>query len=62
MHGYRLYFLDADGHIQHRLEFECGSDGEALELVKKHLDGRSVELWREAKRIAEIPGGDRLNA
>jgi hypothetical protein len=52
--GYRLYFFDAEGHIGHRLEFDCGSDEEALALAEQHRAGGTVELWCGTRLVREI--------
>jgi hypothetical protein len=54
MAEYRLYFFDREGHIQHRVEFECETDAEALALVRQHGDGRPLELWRGTQLVREI--------
>jgi hypothetical protein len=51
MPSYRLYFLDADGHIRRRLELDCRCDDEAIEQASKHDIGRGMELWCGARRV-----------
>ncbi len=53
---YRLYFLDRDDHIRHALNLECGDDAEAVELIEDHRDGRTMELWQGARRVARVEG------
>jgi len=48
---YRLYFLNAEGHIRHAVEFHCADDEAAQALVQKHADGRAMELWCGARRV-----------
>ncbi len=54
MGHYRLYFLDRSDHIRHALSLECRSDAEAIDLIEDHKDGRSMELWQGARRVARI--------
>ncbi len=56
MSHYRLYFLDRNDHIRHALDIECQDDTEAIELVEGHRDGRTMELWQGARRVARIEG------
>ena len=56
MSHYRLYFLDRNDHIRHALDIECQDDAEAIELVEGHRDGRTMELWQGARRVARIEG------
>ena len=51
---YRIYFLDSaaeDRLISGSLEFEAGSDGEAIELAKSLRQGRPIELWNRARKL-----------
>ena len=51
MPQYRLYFLDAAGHINRRVELDCRDDDEAIERANKHEIGYGMELWRGARRV-----------
>lgn len=51
MAGYRLYFLDPNNHIRDVVEITCETDDEAIALVEKHTDGRTIELWQEARNV-----------
>ena len=53
--GYRLYFIDRNGHIQQAAEFECANDAEAELFAQDQRDTRSMELWSGARRVAEYP-------
>lgn len=55
MDGYRLYFLDAQGHIQNAAEFECSDDAEALICAEDQRDSRPMELWSGARVVAKFP-------
>jgi hypothetical protein len=48
---YRLYFLNGDGRIAHRLDMDCDDDHHAEKLVNAHTDGRSKELWQDTRRV-----------
>ena len=49
---YRLYFLNALGHIHRAVDWECADDAAALDIANGHLDGRACELWRGDRRVA----------
>jgi hypothetical protein len=51
---YRIYFFDRQDHIRHALSVECDNDANALELLESHRDGRTLELWEGARRVARI--------
>jgi hypothetical protein len=52
---YRLYFLDAQGHVRDRADLECEDDGHAVQVAERHADGRAMELWRRAILIRKFP-------
>lgn len=56
MPDYRLYFMGRDGHIQEAADIEAESDDAALEVALQMADGRAMELWQRAFRLAVIPG------
>ena len=59
---YRLYFLDsevADQLISDSFEFESGSDAAAMATAEAVREGRPVELWRGASKLASWPAGRR---
>lgn len=51
MSDYRLYFLNAEGHIRHAVEFQCADDEAAKAQIQKHADGRDMELWCAPRRV-----------
>jgi hypothetical protein len=53
--GYRLYYLDPNGHVRHAVEIACDGDERALEAVEQHRDGRAMELWQQARRVMIFP-------
>jgi hypothetical protein len=55
---YRVYTLDADGHIVRRTEICCPDDDAALERAKNLADGHAVELWEGARLIVLLDGKD----
>ena len=52
MHGYRVYIIGSDGHVQDRIELFCEDDDDAEERAKQLVDGHAVELWDQARKIA----------
>lgn len=51
---YRLYFLDAGDRIKTVVEFNCDSDDNALADARRHVGGRSLELWNERRLVARF--------
>lgn len=49
MLGYRLYFLNDQGHIVDAVEALHDTDAEAVEWAEQHRDGRDLELWSGAR-------------
>lgn len=45
MEQYRVYVLDADGHVRDPPDvIECPDDGAAIEQARQRLDGRVIEV------------------
>jgi hypothetical protein len=55
MVGYRLYYMDKDGHILKAAEFVGMDDAEALVWAEQQWDGRFMELWSGTRRVMEFP-------
>ena len=51
---YRAYFIGPDGHFVKCVELVCADDEAAKEKAEALLDGCDVELWQEARWIAEF--------
>ena len=54
MPHYRLYFLDAAGHIRHAIDLDCEDDAQAVATVATRSDGRAMELWRGAMLVRKF--------
>lgn len=54
MPGYYAYIMGDDGHVQDRVNVVCNDDREAKRLAMQLVDGHAVELWLEARKIAEF--------
>ena len=52
MQEYRVYVIGPDGHVQDRIDLECADDDAAIERAKQLVDGRDIELWQLARKIA----------
>jgi hypothetical protein len=52
---YRLYFLDAQNHIEDVEVLHCASDEEASVSAGRHVNGRSLELWDRGRFILRLP-------
>jgi hypothetical protein len=56
---YRLYFLDARGHIRRIVAFDCDSDEQAIQLVTdKHGARPKMELWTYRRKVKIFPTTD----
>ncbi|WP_164934901.1 hypothetical protein [Bradyrhizobium zhanjiangense] len=51
---YRVYSLDAEGHIFSVREITCADDEEAKRLTRAMLDGHDLEVWDRSRRVAVI--------
>jgi hypothetical protein len=51
---YRLYYLDAHGHIEDVRVLDCASDQEAEESARGFLNGRDLELWDRGRFISRF--------
>ena len=55
MEKYRVYVLDAEGHVQDPPEvIECSDDGAAIEQASQLLDGRVIEVWKGSHRVISL--------
>jgi len=45
MPEYKLYFLDAKGHIYRRQDLECADDKAALRVADALIIDHDMELW-----------------
>jgi hypothetical protein len=55
---YRLYLLDAAGHIRSFLDFDCETDEEAIRLAGEHRHSHAMELWEHNRRVQNFPKPD----
>ena len=51
---YRVYFLNAKGHIIRSHDLECASDEEAIEHLRGLDHAHALELWERARRVHRI--------
>lgn len=49
---YHAYLIGSDGHFYRSEAFDCADDAEAVERVKKLLDGHDIELWQLDRKVA----------
>jgi hypothetical protein len=54
MPGYYIYTLGEDGRIQSRVNAICDDDEQAKCRAEQLVDRHVVELWQEARKIAEF--------
>ena len=50
--GYDAYFTGDDGHITNRVTIIAANDEEAKERAKQLVDGHTIELWQEGRKVA----------
>lgn len=55
---YRLYVLNASGHITGVFEFGCIDDAAAATWALTKADGRPMELWRRDHLIRRFSGDE----
>lgn len=58
MVDYRLYFIDARGHIGGVVELACADDEEAAERAQTYSDGRPMELWNRDRQVRRFAAND----
>ena len=51
---YRAYIIGPDGHIQRRIDLFCADDDAAKVRAKAMVDGHAIELWQEARKVAQF--------
>lgn len=55
MSGYYAYIIGKDGHVINRIVIEGTDDDEAKRKAEQIVDGHSVELWQEARKVETFP-------
>jgi hypothetical protein len=51
---YRLYFLDAGGHIERVHEAELASDQAAIEEAYRLDHAALISVWQQARHVADV--------
>jgi hypothetical protein len=51
MGHYRLLFIDCDVDAGDGVDFDCSTDGEAINMSLDRADGRALELWSGERKI-----------
>ena len=51
---YRLYLLDAKGHIRRPVEITADSDDEAVTIARDQLDGQAGQLWNLDRKVMDF--------
>ena len=51
---FRAFVIGPDGHVTNRIDLVCDSEDEARERAAQLVDGRAIELWEGARRIARF--------
>ena len=58
--GYRLFWTNGAGRIDSVADsIQAGSDEDAVRQAQALSNGRTVEVWRDARRIAMLNGAAR---
>jgi hypothetical protein len=59
MLSYRVYTLDAGGHVcGPPTVLECADDGQAIAEAKALSIGLRVEVWQGSRQVAVLPASD----
>ena len=51
---YRLYFLDAEGHIAHREECELAGDEAAIARARALDHEQGIEIWQGSRKVSVV--------
>jgi hypothetical protein len=51
---YRLYFLDADGHITHREECDLSGDETARAKARALDHAEGIEIWQGNRKVSVV--------
>jgi hypothetical protein len=54
MAEYRAYTVGLDGHFNGFEPLVCADDAEAIEKVKRLVDGHDVELWSADRFVTRL--------
>jgi len=49
---HRAYIIGEDKHVRSRIDLLCPDDESAKTEAKQLVDGHSVELWLDTRRVA----------
>ena len=55
MSGYRIYFLNGEGHINRAADLFAETDQEALDRARALSEGRPIEIWEGARCVLAWP-------
>lgn len=58
MPEYKLYDVDANGHIRRRTDLEARDDDHAEELALAVWKGEAMELWQAARLVRKFAAAD----
>lgn len=57
---YRVYTLSKDERIQSAARIiDCPDDEAAIQKARQFLDGHSLEIWHEARKISRLDPDDK---
>lgn len=56
MLDYRIYTLDAQGHIFGVVEEFCRDDEHAIETARQRNKGQPLEVWQRGRFVKRLPG------
>ena len=59
MPEYRIYTIGGDGRAWSAEDIEYRDDQEAIQKARWIVHGRDVELWKQGRFIARLPGTPR---
>ncbi|HMK78881.1 MAG TPA: hypothetical protein VK438_04495 [Xanthobacteraceae bacterium] len=59
---YRLHTISPDGRFVDRVDLDCDTDEQAVEMAKARLGAYRLEVWSGARLVREITPGAEVSA
>jgi hypothetical protein len=56
---YRVFVLNAGGHVTTRHDFEADDDVQAVQIAQQYVDGHDVQVWQRDRMIGKLEKSNR---